>query len=360
MKRVTIHDVAAKAGVSISTVHQALNGKNGVSEATRERILEIAENLGYQPNIHASNLKRKSKHIVVFLPSESRSNRYFYQPVWKGVRDAAHEMDDWNVNYTEVEFYFDETSDNEQLHLLRTLIQENKIDGILTVGHLDLLSDTEWEDIRRRGIAVAQISSDNEKSHSIFCVQPNYEIIGRTMAELVFGHIPSFGSIVLCAGNPDWSAHNLVTAGFCAYMQENGHQNKVYYQHSWDMRSENYQEILSLLRQPDVAACCSVLSQASIQLGEALEESGKWKTVFAVGSDLSEENMDRLNRGVFRNLVQKNPYAQGYIGMKMLIAYLAQGISPDNKRIYVGSEVIFRSMLPVYRSENDRSFFLIK
>lgn len=64
MKRVTIHDVAAAAGVSISTVHQALKGKNGVSEATRERILEIVENLGYQPNIHAANLKRKSKHMM--------------------------------------------------------------------------------------------------------------------------------------------------------------------------------------------------------------------------------------------------------------------------------------------------------
>ena len=64
MKRVTIHDVAAAAGVSISTVHQALKGKNGISEATRERILEIVENLGYQPNIHAANLKWKSKHMM--------------------------------------------------------------------------------------------------------------------------------------------------------------------------------------------------------------------------------------------------------------------------------------------------------
>ena len=42
MKRATIRDVAEAAGVSISTVHQALNGKSGVSQATREKICHLA------------------------------------------------------------------------------------------------------------------------------------------------------------------------------------------------------------------------------------------------------------------------------------------------------------------------------
>lgn len=48
-KKITIRDVAQAAGVSISTVHQALNDKPGVSEVTREHIRRIADDLATGP-----------------------------------------------------------------------------------------------------------------------------------------------------------------------------------------------------------------------------------------------------------------------------------------------------------------------
>src|SRR5829696_9445059 len=45
----TIYDVAAKAAVSISTVSLALNNPTRVSKATRTRVLEAADDLGYVP-----------------------------------------------------------------------------------------------------------------------------------------------------------------------------------------------------------------------------------------------------------------------------------------------------------------------
>jgi len=64
----TIKDVAKKAGVSISTASYALNNRPNVNPKTREKILEVAESLGYYPNAHARNLKtRKSRNIGVFI-----------------------------------------------------------------------------------------------------------------------------------------------------------------------------------------------------------------------------------------------------------------------------------------------------
>lgn len=64
----TIKDVAKKAGVSISTASYALNNRPNVHPKTREKILEVAESLGYYPNAHARNLKtRKSRNIGVFI-----------------------------------------------------------------------------------------------------------------------------------------------------------------------------------------------------------------------------------------------------------------------------------------------------
>lgn len=54
--RVKIGDVAAAAGVSITTVSHALNGKGRLSETTRRRVREVAERLGYQPSALARGL----------------------------------------------------------------------------------------------------------------------------------------------------------------------------------------------------------------------------------------------------------------------------------------------------------------
>jgi DNA-binding LacI/PurR family transcriptional regulator len=53
---VGIKDVAERAGVSVTTVSHALNGKGRISPQTRKRVNEIAEQLGYHPNGTARNL----------------------------------------------------------------------------------------------------------------------------------------------------------------------------------------------------------------------------------------------------------------------------------------------------------------
>ena len=54
--RITIKDIAARAGVSIGAVSYALNGRPGVSEATRLRVLTVAEELGWVPDNAARRL----------------------------------------------------------------------------------------------------------------------------------------------------------------------------------------------------------------------------------------------------------------------------------------------------------------
>ena len=45
--RVTIADIALRAGVSKGAVSYALNGRPGISEVTRQRILKIADDIGW-------------------------------------------------------------------------------------------------------------------------------------------------------------------------------------------------------------------------------------------------------------------------------------------------------------------------
>ena len=64
MKRPTIADIARRAGVSKGAVSYALNGRPGVSEATRARILAIAKELGWRPSLAARALTGARAHAI--------------------------------------------------------------------------------------------------------------------------------------------------------------------------------------------------------------------------------------------------------------------------------------------------------
>lgn len=71
--RVTIRDVARDAGVSVTTVSHALNGKGKVNAKTAERVRELALQLGYRPSPAARALRRGSSGaIALILPQEIR------------------------------------------------------------------------------------------------------------------------------------------------------------------------------------------------------------------------------------------------------------------------------------------------
>ena len=64
MKRPTISDIARRAGVSKGAVSYALNGQPGVSEATRQRILAIAKEIGFNPNSAARALSGAASSAI--------------------------------------------------------------------------------------------------------------------------------------------------------------------------------------------------------------------------------------------------------------------------------------------------------
>ncbi|MFJ4108173.1 LacI family DNA-binding transcriptional regulator [Oerskovia enterophila] len=66
-RRTTITDVARAAGVSIAVVSYALNGRPGVSDRTRRRVLQVAEELGWRPSVAARTLRGAAGSVALVL-----------------------------------------------------------------------------------------------------------------------------------------------------------------------------------------------------------------------------------------------------------------------------------------------------
>ena len=67
MSRVTLRDVAERAGVSTAAISQALNDRGSLRPETRERIKAIAAELGYTPNKHAAALRSGRTMSIGFV-----------------------------------------------------------------------------------------------------------------------------------------------------------------------------------------------------------------------------------------------------------------------------------------------------
>ncbi len=86
----TIKDIAKIAGVSHSTVSRSLHGSSRISAGTRERIIAIAKELNYTPNLTAQSLKlQRSFTVGVFFTSimEGTTSNFFHQAL-KGCNQA--------------------------------------------------------------------------------------------------------------------------------------------------------------------------------------------------------------------------------------------------------------------------------
>lgn len=75
-KRITVRDVADRAGVSTSTVSRALSGARAVDPAIKAKVFAIADELGYRPNQIAAALRQNLTRTVGFVVPDI-TNPYF-------------------------------------------------------------------------------------------------------------------------------------------------------------------------------------------------------------------------------------------------------------------------------------------
>ncbi|MEK8024160.1 MAG: LacI family DNA-binding transcriptional regulator [Candidatus Hydrogenedentota bacterium] len=128
-KPVTKEMVAAQAGVSKTTVSFVLNNNPSISEATRKKVLQIVDQLGYQPNTNARNLSsKKTRTICIVLPELGHifEDPYFARAIG-GVYDEV-EAADYRLILKKASFEF--AKDKEYLNLFR----RKEIAGMLYVG----------------------------------------------------------------------------------------------------------------------------------------------------------------------------------------------------------------------------------
>jgi LacI family transcriptional regulator len=121
-KRVTIKYIAEKAGVSMSTVSRALRNDPAASAKTVARILEIARQLNYYPNLLAKGLRQDRTHTVGIIFNDL--NNPFYTEILSEIGEILNEK-----NYSSFICYSHYDAERERNNIISLL--SKRVDGIL-------------------------------------------------------------------------------------------------------------------------------------------------------------------------------------------------------------------------------------
>ncbi len=129
MRRPTIADIAHRAGVTKAAVSFALNGQPGVSAATRERILAIAAEIGFQPNSAARALsdgRAGAFGLVIDRPARTLGSEIFFMQLISGIQGE--------LAGKHVTLLFTLAEDQaDEIRLYRSWWAQRKVDGVFLV-----------------------------------------------------------------------------------------------------------------------------------------------------------------------------------------------------------------------------------
>lgn len=347
-KRITIKDIAQLAGVSLGSVHCALNGKPGVSEKTREDIIRIANEHGYRPNVIAASLKRKPIKIAAAIPALTGENKLYYSAIWEGVSDYINTLSDYNIELFSAPYY--DSLHNSQVIEMQSLMERDDINGLISVGYTPTKGLIALQQVKEKNIPMVLVGNDVPNSGRLCCVLPNYLMVGRTIAELMFRQVSPDAHLLICAGFVQIPSNYLIVEGFQSYMKEHGFSNPVHIVHSSQEDDEACKRASQVLETYPIKGCFATTSRSSAMLARMLTKRVDRNDIFCIGMDLFQENIQALKDGVFDNLVHNNPYKSAYMATKILVDYLLKDLRPAMPTLYVGSEIVFQSNLPMYEN----------
>lgn len=323
MERIRIKDIAQLANVSVGTVDRVLHGRNGVSQASRQRVEAILKQLNYHPNMYASALASNRKYVFsVLLPQHQRGE--YWTDVEQGIKDAVRTYSDFNIS---VRLSFYDPYNYRSFETAAADILLRRPDGVLCAPTIPQYTRPFTAELGQCHIPYIYLDSDIKDDDALAFFGQNSDRSGYFAARM----------LMLLAGN---DAREVVIfrkinegivgsnqqerreVGFRRYMAEYHANCRIW---ELDLPAKSNETDMLMLddffdRHPDVKNGITFNSKAYI-VGEYLEKHsiGDFNLM---GYDLLQRNVNCLKNGSIFFLIAQQPVLQGFDGIKALCDHL--------------------------------------
>lgn len=329
--KVTIREVAEAANVSRGTVDRALNHRPGVNQQVAERIIKIAEELGYKPDMAARTLanKKYTKTIGVLLCSEGNP---FFKEVIQGVNNGLEEMGHFGIQSSVKKIKgFDAEL---QLQKIEELLEE-RISGLVITPVNSKRVAQKIQELEDKNIPVVTINTDIASVKHLAYVGCDYVTSGCVAGELL--GMMSNGAeehIALVIGSKMVMAQAQRLKGIKKTLKRD-YSNIIVdaVLENEDDDRKSYGQLRTLLQKnPDLTTIC--FAAAGVEGGiKAVRETDYGRKLRIVTYDLTDIVKENLRSGVVSATVCQEPFRQGFMGVEILGRYLLYGTRPEESTV---------------------------
>ncbi|WP_407272264.1 catabolite control protein A [Radiobacillus sp. PE A8.2] len=207
---ITIYDVAREANVSMATVSRVVNGNPNVKPATRKKVLNTIERLGYRPNAVARGLaSKKTTTVGVIIPDISN---IFFSELARGIDDIAN-MYKYNIILSNS----DQNKDRE-LALINTML-EKQVDGIVFMG--GKITEEHVHHLKTSPVPVA-LAATIDQTQSVPSVNIDYEQAAYEATQVLIKNGTSHPAFVSTVEESE--VNNLKFQGYVRALQDNNQE----------------------------------------------------------------------------------------------------------------------------------------
>lgn len=343
---VGIKDVAKAAKVALATVDRVIHGRTGVSEKTKNKVLKVIDELGYRPNIMASNLSKSKKFVLgVLLPNVSSRSSYWEFPL-KGIQKAQKELEQYKIK---IETYLYDQGDNTEIRKQILKVINSDIDGLVLTPKFAEEIDILLQDCKEKNRPYVFIDSTIQEKDSLCSIQqPLYES-GELAAQL-FDYCFDEGEILILHFKDQMDTEaiiNLKVKGLKEHLKEKAASVSTKKEVITEFDEKNVKSVLDKVFDENPNIKGIFIPNSKIGFVANYLAKKKEQKIYLIGYDYLTENIKFLDQEIIDFLICQRPEEQGYQAIFKLFEHVVLRKEVENE-IIMPLDIITRKNYKYY------------
>lgn len=343
-KKLTIYDIAQELGLSIASVSRALNGKEGVSEETRQYIIKKAKEMGYQASKAASGISRREQRFLALFPELIHD---YDNELKRGIQKALHDYEDYHLSID-----METLSNTPDVFWERIKkAQKQGYQGILMVPPEH---KTEFSQLIRKhgtgGLPIATMTTDSEKDSRVFSVHVNGRVAGSLACELLGMRLDPGDKVAVVTGQMISDIHHSTVTGFCEELKNWDLEFAGIYEHH-DHPGRAYVMAEQIMQEHPNLKGLYLGTANSVTFCNRLIQLGYQGKLQIVASDVFPRMMEYIRSGLVFATIFQNPYRQGYLAVRYMYEYLNGNRVFSKDKFLLEPQIVLRSNLKFYEEK---------
>lgn len=343
--KVTTTQIAAEVGVSRSTVSRALNGYPHVDEKLRQRILTLAGEMQYRPNLAAQSMAR-GENMLIGVVVYTKPFEY-WERVLRGISLAERQLHDYGVVIEPV--ITDISKPEEQVEALEALVARGAKGIVVSPSAPNALAGT-IDHLMEDNVQVVLLNTDVPQSKRLCYVGSDYVQSGKLCGELLGRYSGGRGKVAAIVYD---DTGGMIPQKLTGFREELGRfpDIELLGPYKFSRIGEHvYEDTVELLasERPDMI----YMTYGQLEdVARAVEDAGLGNKVAVIGYDITGQVIDYLRKRVISAVISQEPEQQGLLCIRILHDFLSRGIRPRSSVIHARLEVITSQNCGYYRKE---------